>query len=148
MGLVQYGDNRSNTLCNWFRNRNGPTQNGWDWKMKCNDFCDWNRGKRRNSTDALPGIVLSQHRRALRTRWSTTVQPTTLTHCSRLQGLGDSLWSSASTSSSGRVRNDALQSALHAPDQPIKLVTPLTFNVVLQRRGLGPLWRAPLPDAK
>jgi hypothetical protein len=67
MGLIQYADNASNTMCNFFRN--APKRDGWNYQMKCRDFCAWNSGKRRHqqlpfrqSTLRLRGHALLQNK--------------------------------------------------------------------------------------
>ena len=44
VGLIQYADNASNTVCNFFRN--APKREGWNYDMKCRDFCAWSSGQR------------------------------------------------------------------------------------------------------
>lgn len=45
LGLIQYADNASNTVCNFFRTTS-PKREGWNYDMKCRDFCAWESGKR------------------------------------------------------------------------------------------------------
>jgi hypothetical protein len=100
MGLIQYADNASNTMCNFFRN--APKRDGWNYQMKCRDFCAWNSGKRRRKqcrqwqpirlwTCLLPGPVLPR---------SCHVMPYPL---ALLQVRAGSVCSLGSTCSSGQV---------------------------------------------